>query len=74
MSGTKRLENAIRQAMKHRDVLGAGAEKRKSLPPEGKFEAVMREYKRGTLRSGSGEHVKKRAQALAIAFSEKRKG
>jgi hypothetical protein len=31
---------------------------------------VMREYKRGTLRSSSGQKVKSRKQALAIALSE----
>lgn len=31
---------------------------------------VMREHKRGTLRSGSGRKVKSRKQAIAIAMSE----
>jgi hypothetical protein len=40
---------------------------------------VMKEHKRGTLRSGSGRKVKNRKQAIAIAMSEsgqsgKRKG
>lgn len=55
---------------RHKDVLGAGAEKRKSLQGQQKVEAVMAEYKRGTLRSGSGEHVKNKDQAVAIAMSE----
>ena len=35
-----------------------------------KVEKVMGEFKRGTLRSGSGAKVKKRSQAVAIAMSE----
>ena len=31
---------------------------------------VMGEFKRGTLKSGSGSKVKKRKQAVAIAMSE----
>jgi hypothetical protein len=31
---------------------------------------VMREHKRGTLKSGSGKKVKSRKQAIAIAMSE----
>lgn len=38
-----------------------------------KGEKVLSEFKRGTLRSGSGGRVKSRQQALAIAFSEQRK-
>lgn len=63
----------IAKAMKHKDVLGAGAKKRKKLNPQDKFKAVMKEYGRGTLYSGSGEKVTDYKQALAIAFSEKRK-
>lgn len=61
----------------HPDKLGEGAKKRKKLDKFGKVRAVMGEYKRGTLRSGSGEHVKSKAQATAIAMSEvdiKKKG
>jgi hypothetical protein len=41
-----------------------------------KVEKVMHEYKHGELRSGSkqGPKVKSRAQAIAIALSEARKG
>ena len=44
-----------------------------------KVSRVMKEHKRGTLRSGSGRKVKSRKQAIAIAMSEsgqsrKRKG
>jgi hypothetical protein len=35
-----------------------------------KVEKVMREHKRGTLKSGSGKKVKSRKQAIAIAMSE----
>jgi hypothetical protein len=38
----------------------------------GKVKKVMREYKRGKLKSGRGRHpkVKSRAQAIAIGLSE----
>jgi len=35
-----------------------------------KVAKVMREYKRGTLKSSSGATVRKRKQAVAIALSE----
>ena len=38
-----------------------------------KVEKVMRERKRGTLRSGSGKKVESRKQAIAIGLSEARK-
>ena len=38
-----------------------------------KVAKVMREKKRGTLKSGSGHKVKSRKQAVAIALSEARK-
>lgn len=38
-----------------------------------KVEKVMREKKRGTLRSGSGKKVTSRKQAIAIGLSEARK-
>lgn len=64
--------SGVEKAMKHPDKPGAGAKARKDadLTPEQKFKVVMKEYKRGTLRSSSGEKVTKRDQALAIAFSE----
>ncbi len=37
-----------------------------------KVEKVMREYKEGTLKSGSGRKVKSRKQAIAIGLSEAR--
>jgi hypothetical protein len=39
-----------------------------------KIEKVMREYKKGDLKSGSGAKVKSRKQAVAIALSEARDG
>ena len=39
----------------------------------GKISKVMREYKDGALRSGSGGKVRKRKQAVAIALSEARR-
>jgi hypothetical protein len=38
-----------------------------------KVRQVMRERKRGTLRSGSGKKVKSRKQAIAIGLSEARR-
>ena len=61
---------AIKEAMKHPDKLGAGAKKRKKLHGEDKVHAVMAEYKRGTLNSGSGHKATSRKQAIAIAMSE----
>ena len=67
------MDKYVREALRHVDILGAGAKKRKSLSPKKTIEADMAEFKRGTLRSGSGQHVKNRAQAIAIALSEARK-
>lgn len=39
---------------------------------QAKVHKVMSEYKRGSLRSGSGHKVKQRKQAIAIALSEGR--
>lgn len=63
----------VRAALKHPDKLGAGAKKRAKLSPKEDAAAVMSEFKRGTLRSGSGEHVKNPKQAVAIAYSEAKK-
>jgi hypothetical protein len=57
----------------HPDKPGAGAKKRKKLKGKDKVHVVMGEFKRGTLRSGSGKKVAKRKQAVAIALSEARK-
>ena len=37
---------------------------------QAKVGVVMKEFKRGTLKSSSGEKVKSRKQAIAIALSE----
>jgi len=39
-----------------------------------KVRKVMREYKAGKLKSGSGATVKSKDQAVAIAMAESRKG
>jgi hypothetical protein len=64
------MKDDVKKAMQHPDVLGAGAAKRKRLPTAAKKEAVMAEFKRHTLRSGSGEHVTNPKQAAAIMYSE----
>lgn len=63
-------KEAQKKAMKHPDKLGAGAEKRKSLPAKDKKAVVMKEFQRGTLHSGSGEKVTNPMQAVAISYSE----
>lgn len=63
----------LKEALRHPDKLGAGASKRKTLNKEENISAVMKEFNRGTLHSGSGEKVKNKKQALAIALSEARK-
>lgn len=61
----------INKAMKHSSKLGAGSSKRKKLPTkQAKIETVMKEFKHGTLHSGSGRIVKNKKQAVAIAMSE----
>lgn len=67
------MKDSIKRSMKHPDVLGAGAKKRRRLSPKNRITAVMKEAKRGTLYSGSGHKVKSRKQAIAIAMSEARK-
>ena len=62
-----------RKAMRHPDKLHAGAKKRKKLTGKQKFHVVMKEWKRGTLYSGSGRKVRSQKQAVAIAYSEERK-
>jgi hypothetical protein len=66
-------KEAIKKAMQHPDKLGAGAKKRKSLSADDVVSAVMKEWKRGTLYSGSGEKVKNKQQAIAIAMSERKR-
>jgi hypothetical protein len=62
-------ERRIKEALRHPDILGAGAKKRRSLSKSENTEALAREFKRGTLRSGSGAKVKSRAQLRAIIYS-----
>lgn len=69
----KKRPASVTRALKHPNVLGAGAKKRARLSPENKVKAVMSEYKRGTLHSGSGGIVKNRKQAIAIGYSEARR-
>lgn len=69
----KKSSKRIKEAMHHKDVLGAGAKKRKKLKPKEKVEVVMKEFKRGTLNSGSGQKVTNPKQAIAIGLSEARK-
>lgn len=66
-------EKRAEKAMKHENVLGAGAKKRKALPAKEKIPVVMKEFARGTLHSGSGDIVENPKQALAIGLSEARK-
>jgi hypothetical protein len=70
----KGQEERKKKAMKHPDVLGAGAKKRKALPNKEKVSVVMSEFKHGTLHSGSGAKVTNPKQAIAIGLSEARKG
>ena len=69
----KKTSARIAKAMHHKDVLGAGAKKRKALPAKDKVHTVMKEFKRGTLHSGSGAKVSNPKQAIAIGLSEARK-
>jgi hypothetical protein len=67
----KKLTKSIKKAMPNK--LGAGAKKRKGLNVKNKRKAVMSEFSRGTLHSGSGQIVTNPKQAVAIAYSESRK-
>ena len=66
----EKLTAKQRKAMKHSGKLGAGAKARKNLRGQEKVEVVMHEFKMGNLHSGSGDIVKNRKQAQAIAMSE----
>jgi hypothetical protein len=63
-------ESKVNKSLDHPNKLGAGARKREKLNPQEKSTAVMKEYSKGTLHSGSGSIVKNPAQAKAIAMSE----
>ena len=64
------MKKSVKRAMRHKNILGEGAKMRKKLKGQEKVSAVMSEFHRGTLHSGSGEIVKNPAQAKAIAMSE----
>jgi|HubBroStandDraft_4_1064222.scaffolds.fasta_scaffold23128_3 hypothetical protein len=66
-------ESRKKEAMHHKDILGDGAKKRKSLPAKEKVGVVMSEFKNNTLHSGSGKKVTNPKQAIAIGLSEARK-
>ena len=44
------------------------------LTPKGKFVSVLREFKHGRLLDRAGRPIRKRKQALAIAFSAMKRG
>jgi hypothetical protein len=48
------------------------AAKKSTVKAQAKVGKVMREYKHGQLKSGSGGKVKSRKQAIAIGLSEAR--
>ena len=61
-----------KEAMKHADVLGAGAAKRRKLPRSERGAVIWSEFEKGTLHAGSGPIVHNPAQARAIIASETR--
>jgi hypothetical protein len=63
---TQKEREKIKKAMKHPDKTGAGARKRESLNKKLNAAAISKEFKRGTLHSGSGAIVKSEAQKRAI--------
>jgi hypothetical protein len=70
----KGKEERKKKAMKHKDLPGEGAKKRKSLPAKEKMGVVIDEFKRGTLHSGKSKApVTTPKQAIAIGISEERK-
>ena len=64
------MNKAQREATRHPDKLGAGAAKRRKLPPKQRAAPIAYEFKRGTLYSGSGQKVTKASQMRAIIHSE----
>lgn len=60
---------AVSKALQHPNKLGAGAKARKNLNKSDNSNAIIAEYKRGTLHSGSGGVVKSKKQAIAIIVS-----
>lgn len=53
-------------------AIGRGNMGKQTTRP-GKVSRVMKEFKVGTLKSSSGQKVKKKKQAIAIALSEARR-
>jgi len=54
-------------------LLGMATKKAPASKGDKKIHKVMKEYKEGTLKSGSGKKVSSRKQAVAVALSEARK-
>ena len=50
--------------------MAKGRALKEEMHGQGKIHKVMSEFKKGTLKSGSGGKVKNRRQAVAIAMSE----
>ena len=64
-------KNPVDEALKHPNLPGEGAKKRKKLKnKQDKVAAVMKEFHNGTLHDGHGKIVTDVAQAKAIAMSE----
>lgn len=63
------MNSKVKAALQHPDKLGAGATKRKNLNRHDNADAIMAEFHRGTLHSGSGAVVTNPAQARAIVRS-----
>jgi hypothetical protein len=60
-------------AASNQEALMAKKSTSSSSKGKSKVHKVMKEHKKGTLKSGSGKKVKSRKQAVAIALSEARK-
>lgn len=71
----KKMANKKRTMKKPKKKKESRKEERKESKGMQKFEKVMHEFKEGALRSGSkkGPKVANPKQAIAIAFSEKRR-
>ncbi|HZO51893.1 MAG TPA: DUF6496 domain-containing protein [Bryobacteraceae bacterium] len=54
-------------------LLSMATKKAPASKGDKKIHKVMKEYKEGTLKSGSGKKVSSRKQAVAVALSEARK-
>lgn len=61
----------VERSTKGSQKYGAGAKRRKKLPPNKRGEAVMKSFEKGTLHSGGSKKiVTDPKQAKAIAYSE----